>query len=43
MRAKPKAPNRSAPSEGVEDRELLWMWLHAKSDRTHPIRNKCDL
>jgi len=34
MRAKPKAPDHSAPSEGVEDQELLWMWLHAKSDRT---------
>jgi len=37
MRAKPKAPDRSAPEEGVEDLELLWMWLHAKSDRTRAV------
>jgi hypothetical protein len=37
MRAKPKAPDRSTPEEGVEDQELLWMWLHAKSDRTRAV------
>ncbi|MBD1929493.1 tyrosine-type recombinase/integrase [Trichocoleus sp. FACHB-90] len=37
MRAKPKAPDCSAPDEGVEDQELLWMWLHAKSDRTRTV------
>jgi integrase/recombinase XerD len=37
MRAKPKAPDSSAPEEGVEDQELLWMWLHAKSVRTRAV------